>query len=155
MQAGWPSTPLPGPMWSWAPDRAKAGWGGLAILGAVALAGALAALFLAGRSRRSGPHADGYTALEGEPRRAVLDAYRRMGALLVRRGLPPRQTAQTPREYLRQVAPLVTSGLETVEWLTEATRAAAYDPRPFDSAVAREAGDRLAALPRALAVRTA
>ena len=130
------------------------GWGGLAILGAVALAGALTALLLSGRRRRSGPHGDGYTALSGEPRRAVLDVYWRMGLLLVRRGLPPRRTAQTPREYLRQVAPLVTGGLDTVEWLTEATRAAAYDPNPFDSSMAREAGERFAALPRTLAVTT-
>ena len=130
------------------------GWGWLGVLVAVALAGALAMLLLAGRKRRSGPHQAGYTALVGEPRRTVLDVYRRMVVLLVRRGLPPRRPAQTPREYLRQVAPLLTSGLDTVEWLTEATRAAAYDPRPFDSSVAREADDRFAALPRTLAVTT-
>ncbi|MCZ6788821.1 MAG: transglutaminaseTgpA domain-containing protein [Chloroflexi bacterium] len=129
-------------------------WGGLAILGAVALAGALATLLLAGRKRRSGPHGAGYTALAGEPRRAVLSVYERMGVLLVRRGLPPRRPAQTPSEYLREVAPRFMSGLETVAWLTEATGAAAYDPRPFGSSMAREAGVRFAALPRTLAVRT-
>ena len=130
------------------------GWGAPAILGAAALAGALATLLLYARKRRGEPHGTGYTALAGEPRRAVLDVYRRMGVLLVRRGAPPRRPAQTPREYLRQVAPLFASGLKTVEWLTEAARAAAYDPRPFDPSIAREAGDRLAALPRTLAVRT-
>ena len=129
------------------------GWAGLAILGAVALAGAFAWLLLSRLKRSNGPHQAGYTALAGEPRRAVLDVYRRMAVLLVRRGLPPRRPAETPREYLRQVGPLVTSGLETVEWLTEATRAAAYDPRPFDSSMVQEAGNRFAALPRTLTVR--
>lgn len=129
------------------------GRGALAVLG-VALAVASAVLFLARRKRGGGPHGTGYTALAGEPRRAVLDVYRRTALLLVKRGLPPRRPAQTPREYLKQVAPLLTSGIETVEWLTEATRAAAYDPRPFDPSMAREAGDRFAALPRTLTVRT-
>ncbi len=130
------------------------GWRALAVLGAVAIAVASAALFLARRKRSGGPHGTGYTALAGESRRAVLDVYRRMSVLLVRRGLPPRRPAQTPREYLGQVAPLLASGIETVEWLTEATRAAAYDPRPLDPSTAREAGDRLDALPRTLAVRS-
>ena len=129
------------------------GWAERSILGATALAVAFGALLLARRKQRGGPHGAGYTALAGEPRRAVLDVYRRMALLLVRRGLPPRRQAQTPREYLRQVAPLLASGIETVEWLTEATRAAAYDPRPFDPSVAREAGDRFAALPRTLTVK--
>ena len=84
---------------------------------------------------------------------AVLNVYRRMTVLLVRRGLPARRPAQTPREYLMQVPPLFSSGLDTVEWLTEATNAAAYDPSPFDSSMARAASDRLAGLPRTLAVK--
>ena len=129
-------------------------WGALAVLGSVALAGVLAVLYLSGHRRRSGPQGGGYTALSGEPRRAVLDAYRRMAVLLVKRGLPERRSSQTLLEYLRQVASLLTGGREIVEWLTEAARAAAYDPRPVDATVAREADDRLAALPRTLAVTT-
>ncbi len=77
-----------------------------------------------------------------------------MVALLVRKGLPSRQPAQTPQEYARLVAPSLVEGMGIVRWLTQATDAAAYDSRPFSPSVAQDARDKFALLPGALAVKT-
>ena len=75
-----------------------------------------------------------------------------MVALLVRKGLPSRQPAQTPREYASLVVPRLDGGLNAVEWLTEAATAAAYDPKPLSPSTASEAGAKLATLRETLAV---
>ena len=130
------------------------GWG--TILGVAVVAGALGALFLFRRRSRIGPDAGGqYTPLQGEARREVLGAYQKMVTLLVRKGLPSRRPAETPREYASVVVPRLTEGKDTVRWMTEATDIAAYDSGPFSPSLAQEARDRLAALTRAIAVRTA
>jgi hypothetical protein len=125
----------------------------LALIGAAVFAGILAGLFVSRRGPKAGEGADAYTTLAGDSRREVLAVYRGMVALLVRKGLPPRQPAQTPREYAGLVAPRLVEGMGIVRWLTQATDAAAYDSRPLSPSLAREARDKLALLPAALAVK--
>jgi hypothetical protein len=91
-----------------------------------------------------------YSILDGESRRAMLKLYHKMVALLVRKGLPPRQPHQPPYEYAAAIYAQIPENRETVEWLTGAASGAAYDPRPFDSSIVLEARTRLSALRREL-----
>ncbi|MEE8442322.1 MAG: transglutaminaseTgpA domain-containing protein [Dehalococcoidia bacterium] len=129
------------------------GWFWLAVPGILALAVFIATLLLSRRRAKGTRDHDGYTSLTGIPRQTVLRAYGRTVALLVRKGLPTRQSAQTPREYTRLVAPRLTGGLDIVQWMSESATAAAYDPRPINPSTAQEAMEKLAALGRTLAVR--
>ncbi|MBI2872148.1 MAG: DUF3488 domain-containing protein [Chloroflexi bacterium] len=140
---------------SWLPGGFPTlGWGWLAVAGvALVIAGSLAALVVLRQKARASRDVRGYTALDGEHRRAVLATYRRMVRLLARKGLPPRRPAQTPVEYARLVAPRLDGGRETVEWLSQAASAAAYDPAPISPSVSTEASDKLTALRRTLAIR--
>ena len=130
------------------------GWVWLAALGAAAVVGAVAGLLMSRRT--GGAERDGhtYTTLEGESRREVVTAYRKMVKLLARKGLPPRTPAQTPQDYAGIVAPRLVRGVDTVRWLTEAANIAAYDSSPLSPSLVREARDRMAALRLDLAVRT-
>ncbi|MBI4200998.1 MAG: DUF4129 domain-containing protein [Chloroflexi bacterium] len=125
----------------------------LALLGVIVAAGLLGTLFLSLRRGQPPKGKEGYTSLMGDHRRAVVDAYHRMVALLARKGLPTRRPAQTPQEYAGLVAPRLGEAAGIVEWLAEAASTAAYDPRPISSAMASEASGRLALLKRTLVVR--
>ena len=95
----------------------------------------------------------GYTALDGESRRALLRTYREMANLLARRGLPQRASVQAPQEYARIISSSISQGMGAVQWLTEAASAAAYDPGPVTDATVMEAGEKLSALKRSLKLR--
>ena len=92
----------------------------------------------------------GYSILDGESRRAMLNLYQRMIRLLTQKGLPNRQPYQPPYEYAAIVVPQIPDGREAIYWLTQAINRAAYDSRPFDSANIPEARQRLSALKRAM-----
>lgn len=77
-----------------------------------------------------------------------------MVAFLVRKGLPARKPAQTPREYASAVAPRLLVGMDIVGWLTEATDFAAYDSRPMSPSIVQDARNKLDGLVRTLALRT-
>ncbi len=108
-----------------------------------------AVIVLLWRRRRLKPEAAhrGYTSLEGQSRREMLDLYRRALAMLHRRGLPLRSSHQPPFEY----AAAVRSG--SFHWLTAAASRAAYSPAPFPAATVAEARHRLSALKRELSRR--
>jgi hypothetical protein len=132
---------LSAPRWVWA-----------ALFGA-GVATALLALLLTRHKPGTRQEVREYSALRGEARQAMLDLYRRMVSLLVKKGLPHRQASQSLDEYAALICPQIPHGRETVEWLTRATGIAAYDPRPFNPATAREATERLSALRQALSGR--
>ncbi|MEK7353349.1 MAG: transglutaminaseTgpA domain-containing protein, partial [Chloroflexota bacterium] len=73
-----------------------------------------------------------YSLLEGESRRTALNLYRSMVAILVRKGLSPRQSYQPPDEYAALVSRQIPAGQEIVERLTRLAIRAAYDPKPFN-----------------------
>ncbi|MFQ5826136.1 MAG: DUF4129 domain-containing transglutaminase family protein, partial [Dehalococcoidia bacterium] len=116
---------------------------------------AIALLVLLLTRPRPGPRREvrRYSTLRGEPRRAMLVLYRKMIALLVKKGLPTRQASQSLYEYAALICPQIPHGRETVEWLTQAASIAAYDPRPFNPATTWEAKERLSALRQSLAGR--
>ena len=126
------------------------GWAWPAMLGGAAL---VAGLMVARRWVRPAGTAVRYTALEGQSRREVVATYRRMNALLARKGLTPRGAAQTPRDYAAAVAPRLAHGMDAVGWLTEVTDRAAYDSRPFNPSLVEEAKSRLFTLRRSLVIR--
>ena len=135
-------------------DLAMPGWSWLALIFLIAAAATASALMLSRRRMTQKQAAEGYTAFPGDTRQLVLSTYRRMAALLRRRGLPPKQPSQAPGEYARIVAPLLEGGGDMVEWLRQAASAAAYSPGPLSPSLAEEARQKLAALRRVLAVRT-
>lgn len=128
------------------------GWAWVVLLGSGI---AIAWLVLLFRRRQTATKQEirGYGTLEGEARKSMLSLYRKMGALLVRKGLPSRQPHQPPYEYAAVIYADIAGGLETVEWLTQAACRAAYDPHPFDPSIVAEARQRLATLPPALSSR--
>ena len=123
-------------------------WG---VLPGTGFAIAILVLILSRRRVRTRQEVSGYSTLDGESRRVMLSLYRKMVALLVKNGLPCRQTYQPPGEYATVVCGQIPDGRDTVEWLTQAASSAAYNPKPFDPAAILEAGRRLSALRRALA----
>jgi hypothetical protein len=110
-------------------------------------------LLLSCRRMRTPPEVRGYSVLEGESRKLMLKLYRKMVAVLARKGLPPRQPYQPPYEYAAIISARVPDNQETIEWLTKAASRAAYDPDPFNPSILLEAKQRLSVLRRALAGR--
>jgi hypothetical protein len=128
------------------------GWFWVMLLGTLIVATVLALL----RSRRKvriRQEIRGYSILDGEARRAMLNLYRQMVALLVKKDLPSRQPYQPLYEYATLICPQITGGQEIIEWLTQAASSAAYDPKPFNPSIIPEARRRLSTLMRALASR--
>lgn len=128
--------PLSVPTWFWV------------VLLTVGGAIAVLALLLSRRQVRIKQEAKGYSVLDGESRRTMLSLYHKMVALLVKKGLSPRQPYQPPYEYAAIICPQIPDGREKIEWLTQATSSAAYDSRPFNPATILEARRRLSALRR-------
>ena len=95
----------------------------------------------------------GYSLLEGESRRTALNLYRKMVAILIKRGLPPREPYQPPDEYAALVSRQIPAGQEIVARLTRLAISAAYDPGPFNSPDIREVQRSLSSLRQALAGR--
>jgi len=124
------------------------GWLWLVLAGAGVAIGGLV-LLLRRRRAKAKPKAGGYTALEGEARRAMIRLYRRMLTILERKGLPPRQPHQPPYQYAALIQRRISEGGEIVAWLSQAAASAAYDPAPFDPATVVEARQKLALLKRA------
>ncbi|MFC1915976.1 transglutaminaseTgpA domain-containing protein [Chloroflexota bacterium] len=116
----------------------------------LAVSAILLTLLLGHRRGKAKPAIYSYSILEGEPRRGMLKLHRKMVALLVKKGLPSRQAYQPPYEYASLIYPRVQDAWETVEWITEATTQAAYDPRPFHQAIVSEARQKLSMLRRTL-----
>ena len=83
----------------------------------------------------------------------MLALYHKMVSMLTKKGLPCRQSHQSPSEYAALITPGAQRSREIVEWLTRAASSAAYDPGYFDPSIAEEARGKLAALRRALAGR--
>ncbi len=119
-------------------------------------AGAALAVLLWRLSRRRvkiKPEARNYSTLDGEPRKSMLNLYRKMVTLLGRKGLPAREPSQSPYEYAAGISSRIGGGRETVEWLTGAASRAAYDPEPFAPSTVAEAKEKLSELKRALVRR--
>jgi len=123
------------------------------VLPGVVVAITVLTLLLRRRRVRIRQEIRGYSTLDGEPRRAMLNLYHKMVALLIKKGLPPRQSYQPPYEYAAAICRQIPDGREMVEWLTRATGSAAYNPNPFNPSIVWEAKQKLAALRRALASR--
>ena len=128
------------------------GWFWVMLLGAL-IATTVLALLLTRRKVRTRQEIRGYSILDGEARRAMLNLYRQMVALLVKKDLPSRQPYQPPYEYATLICPQITGGQEIIEWLTQVASSAAYDPKPFNPSIIPEARRRLSTLMRALASR--
>ena len=94
-----------------------------------------------------------YSKLDGEARCSVLELYRKMVFLLVRKGFPSRQPYQPPEEYAALISPGLSKGTEIVERLTELASRAAYDPSHFDAPDMLQIRQSLAALRKALSMR--
>ncbi len=133
--------PLSMPGWVWV------------VLPGVGAATIVLAWLLSHRKVKIRQEVRGYSTLDGEPRRVMLNLYHKMVALLIKKGLPSRQPHQPPYEYATTICPKITGGQETVEWLTQAAGSAAYDPSPFNPSTVWEAKRRLSDLRRALAGR--
>ena len=121
------------------------------------LAGLVAVITLALRLSRRRPGVKrepiGYSLLEGESRRTMLDLYRKMVIILAKKGLPPRRQYQPPDEYAALVSRQIPAGQEIVARLTLLAVSAAYDPKPFNSPDIREVKQSLSSLRQALAGR--
>jgi len=111
------------------------------------------ALLLTRHKTRTRQEIKGYSVLDGEERRVMLNLYRQMVALLVKKDLPSRQPYQPPYEYATLICPQITGGQEIIEWLTQAASSAAYDPTPLNPSIIPEARRRLSTLMRTLASR--
>jgi len=128
------------------------GWVSVVVFGAGVIAMILALLF--GRHRPSTLlEVKGYSALDGETRKTMVNLYHKMVALLVKGGLPARQPYQPPYEYAAVVYPQIPDSQNMVEWLTQVASSAAYDPEPFNSSLIPEARRKLSALRRTLTGR--
>ncbi|MFC2071843.1 transglutaminaseTgpA domain-containing protein [Chloroflexota bacterium] len=125
------------------------GWGWVVLLG-MGVTTAVLGLLLSRRRVRSGQEVKGYSILDGESRRIILDLYCKMVSVLVKKGLPSRQPYQPPYEYAAIISAQITSGRETIEWLSRAASSAAYNPKPLNPLTVTEARRRLTALRRAL-----
>jgi hypothetical protein len=81
--------------------------------------------------RRGGSRWGSSAGVDGDlrRRRAVLAQYRALERLLQRRGVAPRQGAQTPREYMALVGARLGSAPD-LDALTTAAEQAAYSPAP-------------------------
>jgi len=133
--------PLSVPGWVWV------------VLPGVGVTTTVLALLLSRRRIRSQQEVKGYSILDGESRRIMLDLYRKMVSVLVKKGLPSRQPYQPPYEYAAIISAQIPDSRETIEWLSQAVSSAAYNPRPFNPLAVTEARRRLAALRRALTGR--
>jgi hypothetical protein len=125
------------------------GWIWVVLLGAFVVT-TLLALLLSRRRVRTRQEIKAYSVLDGEARRAMLNLYRTMVALLGKKGLPPRQPHQPPYEYATIICSHIPDNREIVDWLTQAVSSAAYDPNPFNPATVPEAIRRLSALRQTL-----
>ncbi len=114
------------------------------------VATAVLVLFVRRYRVRVRPEVRGYSVLDGESRRTMLNLHRKMVAVLVKKGLPSRQPHQPPDEYAAIICAQIGGGREVIEWLTEATVNAAYDARPFSSSTVGEARNKLSGLKQAL-----
>lgn len=133
--------PLSVPRWLWG------------VLLGVLVTATFLALLLGRRRIRIRQEVREYSILEGESRRAMLNLYHKMVALLVKKGLPSRQPHQPPYEYATIIHSQNSDGQEMVEWLTQAANNAAYDPRPFHPSMVWEARGKLSALRQTLGGR--
>ena len=124
------------------------GWVWVVLPGVGAAATALAWLLRQRRKARGRQGVKGYSLLGGESRRTMLDLYRKMVSMLVKKGLPSRQPQQPPDEYAAIVSAQIPDKRETIEWLSQAASSAAYNPKPFNPATVTEARRRLVALRR-------
>ncbi|MBI2862526.1 MAG: hypothetical protein HYX89_06880 [Chloroflexi bacterium] len=84
-------------------------------------------------------------------RQAMILMYLEMTEFLARHRLPRRRLSQTPFEYAQSLP--LEWGREHMEWLTETTVAAAYDPRPFDPKAVRRGQEQLRALKAVVKIR--
>lgn len=130
--------PLSVPRWVWV------------ILPGAGIAVAVLILLLSRRKARTELELRGYSVLDGESRRIMLDLYHKMIAVLARKGLPPRQRHQPPYEYATIISVQIPDKRETIDWLTQAASSAAYNPNPFNPSTVLEARQRLSALRRTL-----
>ncbi|MFC1847265.1 transglutaminaseTgpA domain-containing protein [Chloroflexota bacterium] len=111
------------------------------------------ALLLTRHKTRTRQEIKGYSVLDGEERSVILNLYRKMIALLIKKGLPSRQLYQTPCEYATIVCSQIPDSRELVEWLSQAASSAAYDPNPLNQSTVPEARRKLAALRQTLTRR--
>jgi hypothetical protein len=121
------------------------GWFWVVLLGGGITITALA-LLLTRHKTRTRQEIKGYSVLDGEERRVMLNLYHQMVALLIKKDLPSRQPYQPPYEYATLICPQIIGGQEIIEWLTQAASSAAYDPKPFDPSIIPEARRRLSTL---------
>ncbi len=126
------------------------GWVWAVLLG-VGVATTVLALLLSRRKIRIRQEVTGYSTLDGESRRTMLNLYHKMVAILAKKGLPSRQSYQPPYEYAATVCPQIPDSRETVEWLSRAASSAAYDPKSFSPSTVFEARRKLSTLKQALA----
>ena len=135
--------PLSVPGWVWV------------VLPGVGVATTVLALLRSRRKKkiRSQQEVKEYSILDGESRRIMLDLYRKMVSVLVKKGLPSRQPYQPPYEYAAIISAQIPNSRETIEWLSQAVSSAAYNPKPLNPLAVTEARRRLAALRRALTGR--
>ncbi len=128
--------PISVPAWAW-----------LILLG-VGVAAVILALLLSRRKAKIRKEVRRYSILDGESRRLMLGLYRKMTALLVKKGLPSRQPYQAPYEYAAVISGQIPDSRELVEWLSQAVSKAAYDSRHFDPSTTVEARRKLFVLKR-------
>ncbi len=130
--------PLSVPGWVWV------------VLPSAVVATTVLALLLNRRKVRIRQEIKGYSVLDGEARRAILNLYRKMVALLVKKGLPSRQLHQPPYDYATIICSQIPDSRELVEWLSQAASSAAYDPNPLSQSILPDARRRLAELRQTL-----
>ncbi|MFC2070120.1 DUF3488 and DUF4129 domain-containing transglutaminase family protein [Chloroflexota bacterium] len=125
------------------------GWSWIMLIAVAVAAVFVATVFSNRRRKRISKQSIKYSVLDGEARRAVLDLYRKMIAILVKKGFPARQPYQPPYEYAAVVCPQIPDGRETIERLTRIASSAAYDPDNFILPDVSELRRSLSALRRA------
>lgn len=144
-----------------APTRAYSGFGDAfnspAIAGLVAaVAGALLMLIgwlgirLLWSRRRRTDKLSSYSRLSGDGREEMVRMYRRVEKLLRKEGMLARRPDQSLGEYAQLAYQHLAKAQEHLQWFTEATRSAAYDPAPFPALTVPEARARLVSLKAAL-----
>ncbi|MFC2034750.1 DUF3488 and DUF4129 domain-containing transglutaminase family protein [Chloroflexota bacterium] len=126
------------------------GWLWVVLL-AVGIAITVAAILITPRKVKKRQEVNRYSVLSGESRRIMLNLYRAMVTLLVKKGLPSRKPYQPPDEYAAIVSAQIPKDREIIEWLSQVASSAAYDHKHFNPLTVQEARRKLADLRRTLA----
>lgn len=95
------------------------------------------------RSSKPGTESLVYSRLGGSERWMMLRLFNKLEAVLTRGGFRRHRPAETLAEYASAASSRLPGHQENIEWLTEITSRAAYDPQPFGKDLVDKASKRV------------